>query len=254
MKTTALLLTAMLPPILFAETIQQRFASESNMCARLSQGLGLTAGTNELDVSDWVTPTNQVAFCDFGKPLSPETDEDRVLFNELFASFTNLIASVSESTRPGWAGSKLAAWAEQGPETNLAWVPIQGVNPHRPGPRMRRESRYSDEEVRHGRRRNQMARAILLRFVLNSLETGTDEVVPSEMLLAVTSLWGKDLVEHVDRQGENKCREHRMTDGFSALDSMRAIYGAFRDSDHVDEQTKREVEYILSCLEQKDSP
>ena len=182
------------------------------------------------------------------------TDEDRVFFNELFASFTNLIASVSESTRPGWAGSKLAAWAEQGPETNLAWVPIQGVNPHRPGPRMRRESRYSDEEVRHGRRRNQMARAILLRFVLNSLKTGTDEVVPSEMLLAVTSLWGKDLVEHVDRQGENKCREHRMTDGFSALDSMRAIYGAFRDSDHVDKQTKREVEYILSCLEQKDSP
>ena len=60
MKTTALLLTAMLPPILFAETIQQRFASESNMCDRLSQGLGLTAGTNELDVSGWVTPTNVV--------------------------------------------------------------------------------------------------------------------------------------------------------------------------------------------------
>ncbi len=60
MKRTILSLIALIPAVVCSETIQQRFASESNMCVRLSQGLGLTTTSNRFDVSDWSTPTNLV--------------------------------------------------------------------------------------------------------------------------------------------------------------------------------------------------
>lgn len=60
MKRTFFFLIALIPAVVCSETIQQRFASESNMCVRLSQGLGLTTTSNRFDVAEWSTPTNLV--------------------------------------------------------------------------------------------------------------------------------------------------------------------------------------------------
>ena len=60
MKRTSVVLIALIPAVVCSETIQQRFASESNMYVRLSQGLGLTTTSNRFDVAEWSTPTNLV--------------------------------------------------------------------------------------------------------------------------------------------------------------------------------------------------
>lgn len=97
MKTTALILIVIFPAVVQSETIQQRFASESNMCARLSQGLGLTTTSNRFDVAQWSTPTNIVVqSIDWNVEENSSTvyDNCRLISLSLFSGATNINADI----------------------------------------------------------------------------------------------------------------------------------------------------------------
>ena len=94
---TVLPLIALFPAIVCAETIQQRFASESNMCVRLSQGMGLTAASNRLEVAGWSTPTNlviQSVNWVVNEDAIDEYDNCRLISLSLCAGTTNITADV----------------------------------------------------------------------------------------------------------------------------------------------------------------
>ena len=199
------------------------------------------------------------AACAFGQATQPGMDESATslasmrsyLENRLHANspdsyraesqaLSNLVANLSESDRPGWASSQIVSWANRHPETNA--VLVSGWDPARRRPIMSWQTRYSDEEVSVGRRKNQVSRFIVLLHCLDSIRENTRGVPMSELLLAFNGLWAEDMLDRAWGRGFNSMQFHRKMDGMS---SPRWFYELVSSSPGLDPEIRV---YALSCL------
>ena len=199
------------------------------------------------------------AACAFGQATQPGMDESATslasmrtyLENRLHVdcpdsyraesrALSNLVANLSESDRPGWASSQIVSWANRHPETNA--VLVSGWDPARRRPIMSWQTRYSDEEVSEGRRKNQVSRFIVLLHCLDSIRENSRGVPMSELLLAFNGLWAEDMLDRAWGRGFNSMQFHRKMDGMS---SPRWFYELVSSSPGLDPEIRV---YALSCL------
>ena len=166
-----------------------------------------------------------------------------LLAGDLGATISNALSF----SRAGWPSAQLVRFADSGPETNAVLVPLQHVDIHRPGPRSEWKIVHSDAEVRAGIRRNQLARILVLCYILESLDDSATTPIPfSEELLAVGEIWGSDLVPSLRGRGTSDSKRHREIDGLS---DIRPLFEMFLLSNNTDPATKQTAASLLADVD-----
>lgn len=167
------------------------------------------------------------------------------VIDQLSGDFSNLVMRLSIPSRSGWASFQLVSFANGGPETNAVLVSRYG-NPSKPNrPTYSWKSRYSDDEVKRGVQRNQIARILILQFCLTSLSDDNETIPYSELFDAVVSIWATDLDEKPWGRGFNPFEFHRTKDN---LTNPKPLISLFAISKSVDEVTRDRANRFLQRI------